>query len=489
MKRSGQLSQTYDTLLRGGTVIDGTGAPAYRADLALRGDRIAAMGELDGARAAREFDIQGRCLTPGFIDAHAHDDNACLHDPSMWAKISQGVTTVVVGNCGLSLAPLDGPPALPEPLNLLGHHSDFRFPGFGAYFDAVEEARPATNLVSLVGHNSLRVATMPNLERPATHGERQAMLDLLDEAMCTGAMGLSTGLYYAPGRAADDAEVVPLVKTAARYGGVYAAHVRDEYDGVLDALEEAFAAARAGDAPLVVSHHKCAGPRNWGRSTETLELFERRAAGQDLSLDCYPYEAGSTVLDPALVEDGVAVLITWSEAHPETAGSYLHDIALEWHCSDREAVRRLQPGGACYFQMSDEDVRRILGHPLAMVGSDGLPGDAHPHPRLWGTFPRVIRRYAIEQGLFSLETAVHKMTGMTAKRFRIPERGVLATGHYADLVVFNPDSIADLATYEHPRRAAAGIEYVFVNGSLAGGTSLANPARAGRLLRRRGALE
>ena len=469
----------HDTLFRGASLIDGTGASAFRADLAISGDRIVAIGDLAGVRGVREIDARDKFVVPGFIDAHAHDDQACLGDPSMRAKISQGVTTVVVGNCGISLAPLQDPAELPEPFNLLGDISHFRFADFASYFDAVAQAKPATNVLSLVGHNTLRAATMANLDRRANKRELEAMLGLLEDAMRAGAAGLSTGVYYAPGRAADNSEIIPLVRKVASFGGVYASHVRDEYDGILESLGEACAAARTGGVPLIVSHHKCAGPRNWGRSRESLAFLDGASAMQEISLDCYPYEAGSSVLDSALVEEGVRVLVTGSRKHPSAAGQYLNDIASAWACSEREAVNRLHPGGACYFQMSEDDVRRILSHPAAMIGSDGLPGDPHPHPRLWGAFPRVIRRYAMEQGLFSVEAAVHKMTGMTADRFNIKGRGELAEGNYADIVVFDPQSIADQATYRHPTRAAAGIEHVFVNGTLSWGNETAGVPGAG----------
>ena len=292
----------YDTLLSGGTLIDGSGRSAYEADVAIKGDRVVAIGKLRGARATEEIDIQGKCLTPGFIDTHTHDDQACMAAATMEPKISQGVTTVVVGNCGVSLAPLDHPPVIPEPINLLGQPEDFRFGDFRSYFDAVDEARPSTNVIALVGHSSLRVATMRDLERPATPAELDAMLGLLDDAMRAGASGLSTGVFYPLGRAADSGEVVPLVSKAGEHGGIYATHMRQELD-------------------------------------------------------------------------------------------------------------------------------------------------RHPHPRLWGTFPRVIRRYAMEQGLFPLEEAIRKMTGLPAHRFGLHDRGAVAVGNYADLVVFDPLTIADRATY------------------------------------------
>ena len=476
----------YDTLLSRGTLIDGTGRSAYQADLAIKGDRVVAIGELRGARAAEEIDIQGKCLAPGFIDTHTHDDQACMAAATMKPKISQGVTTVVVGNCGVSLAPLDHPPVIPEPINLLGEREDFRFRDFRSYFDAVDEARPSTNVIALVGHSSLRVAAMVDLQRPATPAELDTMLGLLDDAMRAGAAGLSTGVFYPPGRAADSGEVIPLVSKAGEYGGVYATHMRDEHDAVLDSMREAFEGARVGGAPLLISHHKCAGARNWGRSRETLALLDDARGTQDISVDVYPYDAGSSVLDLDLLEDGMKVLITWSTPHPAASGKYLHEIAREWGCTEREAGRALKPAGACDFFIGEEDLRRIIRHPSAMIGSDGLPMDRHPHPRLWGTFPRVIRRYAMEQGLFPLEEAIRKMTGLPAHRFGLHDRGVVAVGNYADLVVFDPLTIADRATYENPKEASEGIDHVFVNGQLSwsGKRGRGGPTGHGRLLRR-----
>ena len=477
----------YDVLLSRGTLIDGTGGSAWQADLAIKGDRIAAIGDLRGERTAGEIDVQGKCVAPGFVDAHTHDDQACMSIGNMEPKLSQGVTTVVVGNCGISLAPLDHPQSVPEPVNLLGELEDFRFADFRSYFDAVDAAGPGTNVVALVGHSSLRAVAMRDLERPATATELKAMLGILDDAMHAGAAGLSTGVFYPPGRAADSNEIIPLVSKAGEHGGLYATHMRDEHDAVLDAMREAMAAARAGGTPLQISHHKCAGSRNWGRSRETLALLDSARRTQDISMDVYPYDAGSSVLDLDLLDGDTRVLITWSLPHPLVAGRYLHEIATEWGCSEREAAGRLKPAGACYFFLSEEDLRRIIQHPSAMIGSDGLPMDRHPHPRLWGTFPRVIRRFAIEQGLFTLEQAIRKMTGLPASRFGIAGRGELAVGNYADIVVFDPLTIADRATFERPREASAGIEHVFVNGQLSWSDGKTGSSGHGRMLRRKGA--
>ena len=236
--------------------------------------------------------------------------------------------------------------------------------------------------------------------------------------------------------------------------------------------------------PLIISHHKCAGPANWGRTRETLPLIESLAARQEIAMDVYPYVAGSTVLREDLVDEIIDVMVTWSAPHPEMTGRMLASVAAEWGVTQREACLRLKPGGACYFQMREDDVQRVIAHPFSMIGSDGLPHDKHPHPRLWGAFPRVLARYWREQELFSMEQAVHKMTGLSARNFRLHERGRIQPGWFADVTVFDPARIRDVATYEQPQAQSEGVEMVFVNGTLSLDAGRATAQRAGRMLRR-----
>ena len=454
----------YDLILRGGEIVDGSGAGRFAADVAVCGERIAHVGEIADADAAQVMDISGRVLCPGFIDVHTHDDRVCIDKPAMQPKISQGVTTVIVGNCGLSLAPLicDSDPT--EPFNLLGGQTAFEFGDFDGYIEAIRQAKPAVNVAALVGHSSLRSVTMSALDKKASTRELDAMSALLEKALDAGVMGLSSGVFYPPGRTADLEELVLLAGLTGAKRGVYAAHLRDEYDQIIEAMQEAIDTAGQGRVPLIISHHKCAGVQNWGRTAETLALLDKVGKTQAVNTDCYPYNAGSSVLDPDLVDDRIKILVTWSESFPQLGGHYLGAIADRWQCTQRQAAVRLQPGGACYFQMHEQDVRRVLQHPSCMVGSDGLPNDPRPHPRLWGTFPRVLGHYARDERLFSLETAVRKMTGLSASVFGIPERGLVRPGWFADLVVFDPERICDQATFENPCTPATGIDYVLVNG-------------------------
>lgn len=461
---------------------DGTGAEGRMVSIGVAGGRIVRIEGSVAGRAVREVDGAGLALAPGFIDVHTHDDRAVLAT-DMAAKLSQGVTTVVVGNCGISLGPLPGQGTVVPPLDLIARGREDLFAQFGDYLRAVGDAGPAVNVVGLVGHSTLRLATMDRLDRAATRTEARAMRDLLDSALDDGAVGLSTGLYYAPASAASTAELLIVAEPLARYAGLYTTHLRDEADGVLDAMEEAFEIGRGADVPVVLSHHKVTDARNRGRTKETLPVIAARAREQPVTLDVYPYNASSTVLEARRAGEVERIIITWSKARPDLAGRELADIAAEMGCSREEAVARLQPAGAVYFSMAEEDVRRVLQFPLTMVGSDGLPHDVRPHPRLWGTFPRVLGHYARDVGLFGLAEALRRMTSLPAARFGLSGRGVLREGAWADMVLFDPATIADVADFAHPTRASAGIRSVWVNGVEACRDGATTGDRGGRVLR------
>jgi len=475
---------TCDTLIRNASVLDGSGAPSTVLDVALRGDRICAIGPSLSLRASAQVDAEGLALAPGFIDVHTHDDISVIRTPAMLPKLSQGVTTVIVGNCGISASPVRLSAEPPDPMNLLGLAKDFRYPAFAAYVAAIQDAQPAINVGALIGHTALRSNHMDRLDRTATQPEIEAMGAQLQESLDAGALGLSTGLAYLSANAATTEEVLGLAKLLASAGAVYTTHMRTEADGILHAMHEAFEIGAKSRVPVILSHLKCAGIANWGRSGEVLQALESARASQPAACDCYPYAAGSSTLDLRQVDERVLITITWSTPHPEMAGRSLAQIAETWGVPQIEAARRLQPAGAIYHSISEEDMRKVLQHPATMIGSDGLPNDPRPHPRLWGTFPRVLGLYCREQKLFPLREAIHKMTGMPAQRFGLAERGLIREGFYADLVLFDSERIMDTATFSDPVQPAVGITAVWVNGVLSYTSQGATEKRAGLFLPR-----
>ena len=476
--------QECDTLIRNAVVIDGSGGDAFRGDVAIAGDRIRAVGKLKEFAASHTVDANGAVLAPGFIDTHTHDDTSVICSPEMLPKLSQGVTTVIVGNCGISAAPVTLTHGLPDPMNLLGQPEVFQYPAFESYVEAIHASRPSVNVAALVGHTALRNNHMDSLDRAARPAEIKAMRAQLQDSLDHGALGLSTGLAYLSAFSASTEEVVALAGLLAGAGAVLTTHLRNESDGVLEAMTEALAVAQGCQIPLVISHLKCAGKDNWGRSAEVLRLLEHDATEHEVGWDCYPYAASSSTLDLRQVDERIEITITWSTPHPEMGGRPLAKIAREWNVPQSEAARRLQPAGAIYHCMSEDDVRSILRHPNTMIGSDGLPHDPRPHPRLWGTFPRVLGHYCREHGLFALPEAVHRMTGLPARRFSLAGRGLVREGHFADLVLFDPETVRDTATFVDPIRPAEGITSVWVNGMLSYHHKSATGRRAGRFLPR-----
>jgi N-acyl-D-amino-acid deacylase len=474
----------YDLVIRNGSVIDGSGAPRRKADIAIAGERIAAIGEPGSLRSDSEFDAAGKIVAPGFIDVHTHDDTALIENPSMAMKASQGVSTVICGNCGASPSPFlrDVPP---DVISLIVKRPELMTKSFGAFATLVEDAAPALNSAFLIGHSTLRMSAMGlDLNRPATDAEVVVMRDLLDTSLEDGAIGMSSGLFYAPAAAATTDEVAEVAKPLGRWGGVYTSHMRDEADHVLQSLDETFEIGRRAGAPVVVSHHKCSGRKNFGRMRETLPKINEAMKHQKIAFDVYPYVAGSTILRKEMLSRAEKVLVTWSTARPEASGRDLAELAREWNVSLEEAADRLQPAGAIYFMMDEADVQAALSHPSAMIGSDGLPFDAYPHPRLWGTFPRVLGHYVRELKLFTLEEAVRRMTSLPAQTFGLAARGTLKPGNYADICVFDADTVIDTADFKTPIAPARGIELVLVNGCAAWQRGASPAQRGGKVLLR-----
>ncbi len=455
-----------DLIIRDATLFDGTGAPRRVGDVGVKGDRIVGVGDLGGASADREVIATGKAVAPGFIDAHTHDDRAVLMGPQgTLCKTSQGVTTVVCGCCGVSLAPARFTKTPPPPLDLIGAEGWWRFHDFGDYAHELHKRGSEVNTYALVGNQTLRVEAMDgDVYRAAKDSEIAHMHSRVKQAMAEGASGFSTGLYYPPNMHATTDEVVAITEALKPFDGLYSTHMRDEANHVLASIEETMEIGKRAGVQVQISHHKCSLPENFGRSVQTLPLLEAYARSQQVAYDVYPYPAGSTVLMPDRLRDDVPVIITWSIPHPEMAGRYLTDIARGWNTDIRAAAARLTPAGQISFQMDEDDVRRIMAHPMSMIGSDGIPHDEHPHPRLWGTFPRVLGHYSRGLNLFSMETAIHKMTGRCAEAYGIVDRGVLREGAYADLVLFDPATVIDAATFETPKVPSIGIEEVWANG-------------------------
>jgi len=490
-----------DLLLKDATLFDGTGAAPFRADVAIDGDRIAAVagvGEHMGSK--REVDVGGAALAPGFIDVHTHDDFAVILYPDVAFKVEQGVTTVVTGNCGMSAAPWATASLFSRAFHPTGELPRWeRLTGYLAHIDAHP---PTVNVAALAGHGTARGEVMHLDDRRPTRAELAAMRAIVEEGLDAGAFGLSSGLVYEPGRFAATDELADLAGLLQDRDAIYTTHIRDESDGLLDAIAEAIEVGERAGAQVQVSHHKASGRGNWGRVRDSLALLDAaRARGVDIGTDAYPYTAGSTIL-AALVQhggfgvpgrlgrvDGTDVVIASAAAHQEHQGRSIADLAAEWRTSTAEAAESVladDPGATVIMHSMDEaDVRTVLAHPLTMIGSDGIPTlEGRPHPRLFGTFPRVLGHYARDLGVLTMQDAVHRMTGLAAETFRLSDRGVIREGAFADLVVFEPGAVADRATYEEPHLRPAGIRSVYVNGveTVTGGAVRAD-ARAGRALR------
>lgn len=474
----------YDTIIRNGQVADGTGKPLFVADVALNGDKIVAVEAPGSLSGDNEIDARGKVVAPGFIDVHTHDDTYIIDHPLMEMKASQGVTTVVCGNCGISASPY-GRSDIPHLISLAVKKTENLAKTFAEFAGKVEAAKPAINGAFLVGHSLLRFDAM-NLDvgREATPVEIKAMRDQLDLALEQGAIGMSSGLFYPPAMAATTDEVAEVAKPLGKWGAVYTAHMRDESEDILGSMNETFEIGRRAGASIVVSHHKCAGRANFGRMRETLPKFTDAMKQQEIAFDVYPYVAGSTILRKDMLWRCDKVLISWSDSVPGVSGRDLKDIAAEMGCSIDEACDRLQPAGAIYFMMDEKDVQSAMSHAGSMIGSDGIPFDTHPHPRLWGTFPRVLGHYSRDLKLFPLEDAVRRMTSYSAKRFRLTGRGEIKAGFYADICIFDPATVIDTATFDTPMTPAKGIDTVLCNGAVAWRDGKPGGGRSGRVLRR-----
>jgi N-acyl-D-amino-acid deacylase len=487
-----------DLIIRNARIVDGTGAPGFEGDVAIEGDRIVEVGSVLGG-ARETIDADGLTLSPGFIDVHTHDDQAFLRHPDMSFKLAQGVTTCVCGNCGFSAIPaIPGvDPAVASGGILAGSPGDFS--DLEGYFDAVLSGGPSINSIMLVGHNTVRAMVMGLDERAPTAGELGDMRGMVETAMAQGACGFSTGLIYRPGKWSRTDEVIELARAAQPYGGLYATHMRNEGDRLLEAVDETLTIAREAGLHAHISHHKSAGKPNWGKVSASLEAVDRaKAAGQAVTLDVYPYTAGSgrmiEYFNLANINRAFAEVIRIASCPTfrEFEGRMLVDIAAERGEPIEDLVRKILTAPLAerviciHFIIDEADIETNLRYPTMMVGSDGIPDlRGRPHPRLFGTFPRILAEYVRKRGVLTLEDAVRRMTSISADTFGLVDRGRIAAGKFADLVLFDPETILDTATYDDPKRQPDGVSRVVVNGKVAFADDVCTSARSGRMLRYR----
>jgi N-acyl-D-amino-acid deacylase len=535
-----QLQPHFDLIIRNGIIFDGTGAPPRRTDLGIVGDKIMVIDDLANASAARVLDATNRYVAPGFIDIHTHSDETVFVNPKMESKIHQGVTTEVTGNCGGSAAPLYGA-ARDDLLHDIAPYKDLTldWQTMGEYLDRVERTRLSTNYVTFVGQGTLRACVMGHAMRAPTADELKQMQDLLVRAMEEGVWGVSTGLIYPPSAYADVDELVALSRVAAERGGLYTSHIRNEGDRLLEAVDEALMIGERAQIRVQLSHHKAAGKRNWGKVNQSIAKIEQaRARGINVCADQYPYIASSTGLGTVIPdwahEGGWGKMVERlrdAEARHRIAGemrvarpgwenpavdSGWHNILIVGCKSDRslqgktvwqiaEMQRKDPVEASCdllianegavqvvIFSMSEDDVKTVMCVPWVSVGSDsaaraptGPLAEAQCHPRTYGTFPRVLAKYVRDEKVLTWEQAVAKMTARPAQMLGLDRRGELRAGYFADVVVFDPATIADTATFTEPHQFPVGVDYVLINGTLTIKRGKHTEARAGRVLRKK----
>lgn len=542
----------YDLIIRNGDVVDGTGSSRKRVDLAIQDERIVKVGKLDGEPSDCRVDASRKIVAPGFIDMHSHADFTLLANPYSYSKIHQGITTEVVGNCGMSLAPFGRGRAeeVRQYLGafLFGQHYEWNWSTLGEFFLALEQRGIGVNVIQLIGHGTVRTSVMGFEARAPSDTELRAMKNLVMQGMSDGAVGMSSGLVYPPGCFADLTELVELAGVASKFGGIYTSHMRGESDTLLDSIRETISVGERAHLPAHISHLKAVGKKNWGRSSDALNLIdEARRRGLDVTADQYPYPAGSTVLRQTLppwsLEGGTDALVERLK-DSSTRARIRHDIEtntlsvtyetnIGWEnvvasCGMENIVLSYtehgpdkQFEGKSLFQMSketrkgpydimfdiilndpnaimvdfyahDEDLERIMRHPEVLFCTDmwtvaptGPVTGGRPHPRAYGSFPRVLAKYVREKRILTIEQAIHRMTGKTARRVGLRDRGIIAEGAFADLTIFDPETIQDTATFESPAQYPNGISHVIVNGKVVVEKGKHTGIAAGRILRMR----
>jgi len=521
----------FDLILRGGFIVDGTGAPVFRADIGIKGDTIAKIGDLSDAKAEKFIDVSGLYVAPGFIDMHNHSDVSIFEVPTADNYILQGVTTIVIGNCGYSPAPItDMNKEMLDELRREHPEVQVTWRSFSEYLEALGKLEKSVNVVPLVGFGAVRSAVLGFGDVQPREGDIKAMRELVEEAMAGGAFGMSTGLIYVPQLYASTAEIIEVARAVGRRGGLYATHMRNEGVGLLDAIIEAYTIGKESGCKVEVSHLKSSGVPAWGLARRAVDLIEALSARFDISADAYPYTATATSLsvvlpkwareggakkiverlqDPDTVEkiirdlervglfeeryiDWSQIAISWSPSHREAEGKTLDRVAQEWGIDPVRALIRIliddnASTGAIFHTLNEDDVMYVLRSPVVAIGSDGSVrrfGVGMPHPRNYGTFPRIIARYVREKKLLTLPEAVRKMTSLPARKLGLWDRGIIRPGMKADLVVFNYYTISDTATYQNPHSYPKGVEYVVVNGVVVVEEGKHRGTKPGKLLKR-----
>jgi len=504
----------YDIILRNGRIVDGSGNPWFKGDVAIKGDKIAAVGNLDEYKAEVEIDVKGRLITPGFIDVHTHSDLSFIINPKADSKIRQGVTTEIVGNCGSSVAPITelGKSFESDRLEELGISWDWN--SVAEYLDRLERSGIPVNIGTLVGHGTVRASIIGYEARAPSTDELEQMKELVDQGMRDGAFGLSSGLKYAPGVYAKTEELVELCRVVARYDGLYATHIRNQGAHLIESVDEAIRIGREAGVPVQIAHLKVKGRLNWGKSLNMLRIIdEARAEGVDVAFDQYPYTAASTgafaitpswareggvdrflerLKDPkerAKIIEGISEQEDWTgsqkllvakfDPDPSYEGKSIAEIAqLRGKSREETMVELLEEAKGqvplVMFFGWERDVEAIMTHHAMMVGSDGSSlaaygelGKGKPHPRSYGAFARFLGKYVIREKVTSLEDGIRRMTSFPALRYGLKGRGLLRENYYADIVVVNPEGVTDRATFQNPHQYAKGINYVLVNGVFA----------------------
>ena len=522
----------YDLLITRGYLVDGTGNPWFKADLGIKDGRIQAIGDLNGPAATEKIDAKGLTVTPGFIDMHSHSDFYILLNPHEESKIFQGVTTEVVGNCGSSAAPMDDRLRAYREKYMrqrLGPDFEFNWSTMSEYIESVNEKGSSFNVLPLVGHGTVRSNIIGFEDRKPSDRELRKMRNLVARSMEEGAWGLSTGLIYTPGCFGETDEIVSLAKVAAKHHGIYSSHIRGEGETLLKAVKEAIEIGEKAEIPVEISHFKASGRKYWGMTSESLKLVEEaRSRGVDVTVDQYPYIASSTSLSaylPPWVREGgndamlrrlrdsktreqikqeseVAdrewdqVMVVFAEKHLDYVGKSIQDVAKIQRKNPSDAVFDLlieeeASVSIVAFSMVEKDVRQVMKSPYMMVGTDGsaicpegILGRGKPHPRFYGTFPRILGHYVREEKVLTLQEAVRKMTSMPAQKIGLKDRGLLREGMVADITIFNADEIQDQATFTDPHRFPRGIYYVIVRGEVVVEKNKHTGALPGRALRK-----